>query len=395
MENNEPPVPSAPPAMPPPAAVPPVIPPPVMPPPPRMTAPAKPSGGGRGWKVLAIILIVLLGLSMVGHVRHAAHGVSALFAKAGKASRHPYEQQVIEDNDAKNKIVVIPVEGVISSYSVDELGQKDSRGQNMVADIKDQLDLAADNEEVKAVILKVDSPGGEVLASDEIYRALKDFQKHTGKPVVVSMGNLAASGGYYVSAPCRWIVANELTITGSIGVIMSGYNYRGLMDKVGVAPMVFKSGKFKDMLSPTKLPGEIAPEEKKMIQDLIDETFGKFKSIVAEGRGEAAKNNKGEGAKLQADWADYADGRILTGRQALELGFVDELGNFDTAYERACTIAGIDKANVVRYQQPFDFSNLFRLLGRTESHAVKIDLGLDFPKLQAGLPYFLCPTLIH
>src|SRR2546428_583630 len=128
--------------------------------------------------------------------------------------------------------------------------------------ISDQLRLAGEDDSAKAVVLRVDSPGGEVLASDEIYRAIADFEKDYKKPVVASMGGLAASGGYYVSAPCRWIVANELTITGSIGVIMHSYNYRGLLNKVGVRPEVFKSGKFKDMLSGEKDEEDIPAEER-------------------------------------------------------------------------------------------------------------------------------------
>src|SRR5690606_37432008 len=120
--------------------------------------------------------------------------------------------------------------------------------------IRAQLRRASWDDDVKAVLLKVDSPGGEVLASDEIARALEDFQKRAQKPVIVSMGSLAASGGYYVAAPCQWIVANELTITGSIGVIMQGFNYHGLMDKVGLRRGVYKSGEFKDMLSGARDP---------------------------------------------------------------------------------------------------------------------------------------------
>src|SRR5690242_15201400 len=168
----------------------------------------------------------------------------------------------------------------------------------MVEIIKAQLKHAEDDSHVKAVLLKVDSPGGEVLASDEINRALSDFQKKARKPVVASMGNLAASGGYYVSAPCRWIVANDLTITGSIGVIMHSYNYRGLMNKVGLRPETYKSGKFKDMLSGDRDPEEIPPQEREMIQSLINETYGKFKDVVADGRKRAADLNKGEGRKL-------------------------------------------------------------------------------------------------
>jgi protease-4 len=234
-----------------------------------------------------------------------------------------------------------------------------------------------------------------VLASDDIYRAIADFEKEYKKPVVASMGGLAASGGYYVSAPCRWIVANELTITGSIGVIMHSYNYRGLLNKVGVRPEVFKSGKFKDMLSGEKDEEDILPEEKQMVQSLIDETFARFKKVVAEGRENASEQNSGEGRHLADNWEDYADGRVLSGKQAYELGFVDELGNFETAVERARQLARIKDANLVQYQRPFDFGNLFRLFGESESRAVKIDLGMQLPKLQVGRLYFLSPTVVH
>ncbi len=150
---------------------------------------------------------------------------------------------MLKDNDARNKIAVIDVDGIITSQTTDPAGN------NMVDVIKAQLKRARQDTRVKAVILKVDSPGGEVMASDEINRAIADFQDKSGKPVICSMGSLAASGGYYISVPCRWIVANDLTLTGSIGVIMEGINYRGLMDKIGVAPIVYKSGKYKDMLS--------------------------------------------------------------------------------------------------------------------------------------------------
>ena len=209
------------------------------------------------------------------------------------------------------------------------------------------------------------------------------------------MAGLAASGGYYVSAPCRWIVANELTITGSIGVIMHSYNYRGLLNKVGVRPEVFKSGKFKDMLSGEKNEDEVLPEEKQMVQALIDETFEKFKQVVAEGRSNAHERNGGEGRKLVEQWQDYADGRVLSGKQAYEYGFVDELGNFDTAVDRAKDLAGVDSANLVQYERPFDLGTLLRLFGQTEGRSVKIDLGVQLPKLQVGRLYFLSPTLLH
>jgi protease-4 len=294
------------------------------------------------------------------------------------------DEVLLEDNDSKNKIAVVTVDGIITGHSTDQAGN------TMVDVIKAQLDRAKDDKRVKAVILKVDSPGGEVMASDEINKVIVNFQADSKKPVICSMGSLAASGGYYISAPCRWIVANDLTITGSIGVIMHGINYRGLMDKVGVAPMTFKSGKFKDMLSPDRSANEIPPEEHAMVQALIDETFQKFKGVVRTGRADAHDKNKAEGKALAADWEDYADGRVLSGTQALTLGFVDQVGDFDDAVERTEKIVHLKDANLVEYRERYDLSDFFSMFGQNSSaHDIKLDLGLDIPKLRAGCMYFL------
>ena len=227
------------------------------------------------------------------------------------------------------KIAVIEVDGIITGRAIDQ------GGYSIVDVIKAQLKRAEEDDKVKAVILKVDSPGGEVLASDEISRAIADFQtKRHGKPVVCSMGSLAASGGYYVSAPCRWIVANDLTITGSIGVIMSTWNYRGLMNKVGLRPETFKSGKYKDMLSGSREPDCITQEERDMVQALITRLTASSKASSRAGRKGRTTKNKDKGRALAEDWADYADGRILSGTEAFKLGFVDELGTFDDAVKR-------------------------------------------------------------
>jgi len=217
--------------------------------------------------IVAIILFVLFGISMLFNLGNVAgnvfHGKSVRYTRTVGPR---LDEVLYEDNDAANKVAIIEVDGIIS-------GQALNGGGFSLADlVKAQLRRAEEDDRVKAVLLKVDSPGGEVLASDEIYRAIKDFQSRTHKPVIASMGSLAASGGYYISAPCRWIVANEMTLTGSIGVIMSSWNYRGLMDKVGVLPQVFKSGKFKDMMSGSREPDSISPEEKAMVQALIDQT---------------------------------------------------------------------------------------------------------------------------
>jgi protease-4 len=209
------------------------------------------------------------------------------------------------------------------------------------------------------------------------------------------MGGLAASGGYYVSAPCDWIVANDMTITGSIGVIMGSWNYRGLMDKVGLLPQTYKSGRHKDMLSGSRNPEEIPDEEREMLQALIDEVYAKFKGIVKEGRSTALESNGGEGQTLVDNWVEYADGRVFSGTEAYRLGFVDEVGTFDDAVQRTMDMAGVDNADVIRYQHIPDISSLFRLFGETEARSVKIDLGMEFPKLEPGRMYFLSPALLQ
>jgi protease IV len=365
------------------------------PPPPVITAPPPPKPRrGRGWMIFAIILLVLLLISLFGNFAQLVS--QALTFKGGLGNGISREvgpnldECLIKDNDASSKIAVVTVDGIISGQTVDQAGN------NMVDVIKAQLDRAKRDRRVKAVILKVDSPGGEVMASDQIYRAIKDFQKDSGKSVVCSMGSLAASGGYYISSPCRWIVANDLTITGSIGVILHTWNYRGLMDKIGIWPDTFKSGKFKDMLSGERETNEIPAEERVMVQGLIDDTYQKFKDVVAAGRDAAHARNKQEGRTLALDWTNYADGRVLSGTQAYKLGFVDEIGDFQDAVDRAKQIAGIRNANLIEYRERYDLSNFLRLLGQSElSHSVKLDLGLEMPRLQAGELYFLSPTFIN
>jgi protease-4 len=367
------------------------VPPPISTPPPVITPPppAKPRRSW-GWIILSVILLVLLGFSLIGNVAqsftHAlGGGFNRSYTGGGTRDAGPrLDEVILDNNDAHNKIAVVTVDGIITSHSADQAGN------SMVDVIKAQFDRAAADKRVKAVILKVDSPGGEVMASDEINKVIANFQADSKKPVICSMGSLAASGGYYISAPCRWIVANDLTITGSIGVIMHGINYRGLMDKVGVAPMTFKSGKFKDMLSPDRSVSEIPPEEREMVQALIDETFQKFKGVVRSGRGAAHEQNKAEGKALAADWEDYADGRVLSGTQALTLGFVDQVGDFDETVERTKKIAHIKDANLVEYRQRYDLSNFLSMFSQSgQAHDVKLDLGLDIPKLRADCMYFL------
>jgi len=342
--------------------------------------------------VFALVLLVLLGISVLYNLGSFFSGFFGRSAYYGRVAGPRLEEVTREDNGSANKVAIIPVNGIIMG------GLMDPGTYSMVEVIRAQLKRAEEDDRVKAVILRVDSPGGEVMAANEIHNAIKEFQDKTHKPVVASMGSLAASGGYYVSVPCRWIVANELTLTGSIGVIMSTWNYRGLMDKVGILPMTFKSGKYKDMLSGSREPDKITPEERAMIQALITQTYARFTNVVQEGRSRAyqkAKASGEQGHPLVSDWADYADGRVLSGTDALKLGFVDQLGTYKDALERTKKVAGISSANVIEYQARTELADFLHFFGESDAKAVKIDLGLEPPKLKAGQLYFLSPSFVQ
>lgn len=225
-------------------------------------------------------------------------------------------------------IALITVEGTIISGS----GQPFDAGIAASDDIIAQIKRAKEDNDAKAIVLRVNSPGGGVVASDEIYHALKE----SGKPVVVSMGDLAASGGYYISMAADWIVANPNTLTGSIGVISQFANAEELLDKVGVEFVVVKSGPAKDTGSPFR---EMTEEERERWQALIDEVYAGFVQVVMEGRG-----------LNEAEVRGLADGSIYTGRQALELGLVDALGYESDAIAKAAELGGIrGEPRIIRY----------------------------------------------
>jgi protease IV len=178
--------------------------------------------------------------------------------------------------------------------------------------------------DIKAVLVRIDSPGGAVAPSQEVYSALRTLRKK--KKVVVSMGNLAASGGYYIASAADWIIANPGTLTGSIGVIFMHFNVKGLLETVKVDETTIKSGKYKDTLSPFRPVGETDREE---IQGISDDVYAQFVHDVAEGRG-----------LKEQEVRKIAEGRIYTGRRAKELKLVDELGTFQDALDKAWSLAG-------------------------------------------------------
>jgi protease-4 len=267
-----------------------------------------------------------------------------------------------------DKIAVITMRGLISSSIPGTVSD------SMVDDMRAALQQARDDSRVKAIVLEIDSPGGEVTASDAIYSALVKLRAR--KPVVVYMDSLAASGGYYVSCGGKFLMASETTITGSIGVIIQTLNYEQLFNKVGLASVVFKSGKFKDMLNGAR---PITPEERELVQSFIMKTYDKFLGIVAKER------------NLPADLLrnTIADGRILSGKDALEHKLIDGLGELDDAFGKAKELGNAPDAKVVKYGPPFSLSRFFRIFGETDS---KIELSLPkqlIPQLESGRAYFL------
>jgi len=209
-----------------------------------------------------------------------------------------------------DRVALIKIEGVLLT------------SESVVEELHDY----ADDSSIKAIVIRVDSPGGGVVPSQEIFNAVK-YAKKEGKKVVVSMGSVAASGGYYIAAAADKIVANPGTLTGSIGVKMEFANVEKLLEKIGVKGMVVKSGEYKDVGSPFR---EMTPQEKKLLQDVIDDVHSQFIKAVAEGRN-----------LPETDVRAIADGRIFTGQQALGLKLVDQMGDLDDSIQVAGGLAGI------------------------------------------------------
>jgi protease-4 len=222
------------------------------------------------------------------------------------------------------------------------------RIEGPIIDSKETIDTLKDyvkDISVKAIVLRIDSPGGAVAPSQEIYEEVR--KAVAKKTIVVSMGSVAASGGYYIAAPATKIMANPGTLTGSIGVIMEIPNMEGLMNKIGVKSEVIKSGRHKDIASVFR---RINPEEREILQSVLDNVHDQFINAVAEGR-----------KMLREDVQKIADGRVYTGEQALKVGLVDELGNLEDAVKAAAKLAGVKgEPSVVSREEKFSLISLLR-----------------------------------
>jgi protease-4 len=227
---------------------------------------------------------------------------------------------------AGDKILVLNLNGVLMDGTVQSVFGSES---SVAVKARDQLIKAAKEKSVKGVLIRINSPGGAVGISQEVYQAVKKVRAK--KPVVVSMGDVAASGGYYIAAASDYIFANPGTLTGSIGVISHFMNTEGLYSKVGLKDMTIKSGRYKDIGSSSRPMSE---EEKEILQNLVDDTYNQFIDDVYEGR----RSNSNEYGSLRKNLTrgyvqEVAQGMIYTGRQAKEIGLVDKLGNYNDALE--------------------------------------------------------------
>src|SRR6266850_4410913 len=282
-------------------------------------------------------------------------------------------QEVQLSGTGAGKILLLDLSGVISSQDKDGIVPQ----PNMLATFKEELTRASKDDKIKAVVVRINSPGGTVTASDILYHELRDFKTKKKVPVIVSMMDVAASGGYYLAMAADSILVHPSTVTGSIGVIMLTVNARGLLEKVGVEANAITSGPRKDMGSPFRV---MTAEERGIFQGVIDSFYLRFLSVVQEGR-----------PNLSADQIKkLADGRIYSGDQAKAAGLIDEIGYLDDALEMAKKKAGLTEARVVTYGRRGEYQNNIysRLFGTSSGITGLANLDL-LSMVRGGTPQFM------
>lgn len=294
----------------------------------------------RRWLALliAIVLIIMsIGFKIV--MTLASGMLNDLF----KFEMTEFQENTIRDGSFTDKIVVLHLEGTILDEEV-PLFWEGYNHQRML----DEIEQAFTDPTVKAVILRVNSPGGGVSPTAEIHRKLKELKAEYDKPFYVSMGSVAASGGYYVATPADKIFAEAATITGSIGVIMQNINFSGLAEKYGIKENTIKSGKHKDIMSTMR---DMTDEEREILQAMVDEMYDEFVQVIVEGR----KMDEKTVRKL-------GDGRVYTGKQAQEVGLVDEVGNLDDTIDKLMEEHQLNNARVVEYSHEVSIFSQFSMM---------------------------------
>jgi protease IV len=281
----------------------------------------------------------------------------------------PVEQVTICKPDhclCHDKVAIIDVEGLLVNAKGGSMFGMSGDTENPVSLFRERLDAAAEDKNVKAVVLRINSPGGAVTASDIMYQDLVNFRQDTHKPVVACMMDVAASGGYYVAMGADRIYAHPTTVTGSIGVIMSLYNATGLFQLLGVKSDPIKSGPNKDIGNPGR---PMTPEERDILQHVVMSFYDQFVHVVVKGRGLPEE-------RVRA----LADGRIYTGLEAHKLGLVDQVGYLEDAIQAAMDMACLGDAAVIAYDKCGGYrGSVYAAAPRVPS---QINLKLDVPGLR-------------
>jgi len=256
---------------------------------------------------------------------------------AALRGERPLRETTLE-GEGRAKVLLVDVSNVITDLPTRHafgLIEEESTVERVHAELK----KAADDERVKAIVLRVNSPGGGVTASDDVYGEIVRYKKERKVAVVAALGDVAASGGYYVACAADRIVAHPTTVTGSIGVILTGLNLEGLLAKVGVRNQTFKAGEHKDLLSPLRA---VTPEERRIVQSILDALHARFVGVVRESR-----------PRLDVSrLAELTDGRIFDAPQAIQAGLIDQIGDLHAAIDAAKAAAHVDEARVVAYRRP-------------------------------------------
>ncbi|WP_424245581.1 protease-4 [Elusimicrobium posterum] len=330
------------------------------PPPPVKEEKAKKEGSPKGtnWLSILVLLFFVSSLSGLYLIFSNANTVKKDVFETGTKTSRP-SLSTMTRNNASEGAVVIKIKGAIM-----ESQSSSWRDASSASAIATRIRNAADRNEVKAIILDINSPGGTVAAVQDIYNAIMYARKTKNKKVVALFRDVAASGGYYIAMACDKIVAQPGTITGSIGVIFQTGNYEGLMEKIGVKFSNVKSGAHKDMGSPYR---PMTQEEKTLLQEMIDDSYSQFFDVVKEGR----PNINPVELKV------YADGRIFTGRKAFSIGLVDALGGEAEALQIAGDLTGIKDIKVLSTLRASNFMEWLNNIDTEVSSAKKIENQLE------------------
>jgi protease-4 len=316
--------------------------------------------------VIGAVILGAMGLFVVLIV-----GIFSVLAGGLKEGTSFSMNSTVIRSGSADRIAHIDLEGVITA-------SPSHGGNSMVDDFNEMVQEAVKDSAVKAIVIRINSPGGEVTASDRLHRIIQRADQH--KPVIAYLDTIAASGGYYAACGSRHIIAHPTTFTGSIGVIMQAVKYRELLDKVGVSMEVYKSGALKDLLSGTRVT---SPEETALVDTLVQETYSRFLEVVAENRSMSI-------VELRA--SPFTDGRIFSGSQALAADMVDGNGFVDDAYEHAMELGGASGATVIRYTPKARFFDMLTQLASTGDTTSRLEIDVSdrlLPRLQAGVPLYL------